>query len=788
MESDIPFKIIYNKNSGEVSIFFKDMLISQECSVNLVIGEDIVSSSTHCCADHRMKFIERTELDYTTEIEKCKEIIFEFELKLKEIQGNEINGSIGLHFQIFSKLEAIRVFAVLPDMNHLFDRVTGFIDFGNPTFDKCRYYSLLSFNDKSVDNVDGIYFASDHSDENCWINPFMSENANISPYHAIPFLSMLKNNLNIAFFAMNGDGQRSLFRFGKTYSEDKSMKCISGSYMKGFPSRMLPGCIIVVNNDVNQAFEIACSLSSVLMQRPFILRKNKKRPEWYDSLGYCTWNAFYQSVAPDFVEDTFKWMQENHFDRIKYMILDDGWQDTNVKKQLISLYPNSKFPNMKTFISHLKSSYGLRWFGAWIAFYGYWEGMDKESTRMKEFKRELFDGNYAIPSPLRTTGTSVWIRYYQNMKSWGIDFTKVDNQVGLYRALLDKYPLDFGAQANHHMVEGAAYQFGMDVLNCMAMIPESYFNWYNSNVARVSDDYYPFKKNLALRQMRQLAYNTVVFRNFCYPDFDMFYTFDEGISYPLALMHVVGGSPIYFADPPEESKLDLLMKLSYKNGKIPMADEPCWIPNKYFYTNVEQDSPVVIQNVETIDGVGAVTMLGIFNCAQNQKDIQATINLTDVGLDKSESYIMCCIKNENPPTFLKITGDYKFEQKLASLDGYLLLCIPFQTPLMPIGLDEIFNEIRGIDSFKRIDKADWSIKLQDTGIVRLWHEFNEEELNKIRIYDRGTYSEHFSRVYQKVQKSKVQKSNPNELEEGQFLIDGHYLIVKARSKEFDIEL
>jgi len=88
---------------------------------------------------------------------------------------------------------------------------------------------------------------------------------------------------------------------------------------------------------------------------------------YYDKLGYCTWNAFYDKVK---AEDLLQSLDSLHKIGIQvgYIILDDGWQKVDNNKRMQTFEADSeKFPGgLKGLIDQVKEKFPyVKYFGVW---------------------------------------------------------------------------------------------------------------------------------------------------------------------------------------------------------------------------------------------------------------------------------------------------------------------------------------------------------------------------------------------------------------------------------------
>lgn len=88
---------------------------------------------------------------------------------------------------------------------------------------------------------------------------------------------------------------------------------------------------------------------------------------YYDKLGFCTWNAFYEDVSHNKIISALESFSKNNIP-IGYIVIDDGWQQTTDDKQLIDFMPNSgKFPRgLKGLVTDIELMFPMvEYIGVW---------------------------------------------------------------------------------------------------------------------------------------------------------------------------------------------------------------------------------------------------------------------------------------------------------------------------------------------------------------------------------------------------------------------------------------
>ena len=144
---------------------------------------------------------------------------------------------------------------------------------------------------------------------------------------------------------------------------------------------------------------------------------------------------------------------------------------------------------------------------------------------------------------------------------------------------------------------------------CMCHSTENLLNYYETSMARASDDFYP--KDMAAQTVHLVscAYNTVMLGEIATTDWDMFHS-----KHPFAAMHAaaraISGGPVYVSDSPGNHDPDLLGRLVLPDGGILRAQIPARPTVDCLFSDVQQDG-VSAMKLWSLNKVGAVA--GVFN-------------------------------------------------------------------------------------------------------------------------------------------------------------------------------
>jgi hypothetical protein len=326
--------------------------------------------------------------------------------------------------------------------------------------------------------------------------------------------------------------------------------------------------------------------------------EGKTLPEELRYLGWNSWNA--SNLGRDLDEDLlFSAARTLRKAGVPFgwMTVDDGYFQHR-EQRLLSFDPDrQKFPNgFAPAIRRLKSEFGVRFVGVWLALNGYWHGIAPEGEVGRAWAADLFNwterqDRTRLDSPLRSDtfvrpDRPSMRRYYDEhlgrRRADGFDFVKVDNQLAVERMAAGNFPVWQLASAMHEGLNAAAANhFDNSIINCMDLTADAYFNFGRTPVARAVEDYFPYEegegydyeRGNAAAHVGQAIYNNLYVSQLAIPDLDMFESTN-----PNALMHAVArvsnNGPIYITDKPGSHDIGLIRAMAMADGRLLHADAP----------------------------------------------------------------------------------------------------------------------------------------------------------------------------------------------------------------------
>jgi raffinose synthase len=551
-----------------------------------------------------------------------------------------------------------------------------------------------------------------------WSKPVQVESASKMPGDRVQFFYWKeKDGTYGAAVPLSGNGYRTVLG-----SQGNLWGSRATSLLSHETSGEIPAVAIAYGKDPFELFRKIYTNALIAMGRSEDMRWKKKLPEPFQYLGWCTWNSsdLGRNLDEDEVISGVKTFTDHHFP-LGWVLVDDGWfQEKNGRLQSMLPTPK-KFPNgFAGMNKRLKTEFGIKYTGIWHAFDGYWSGIDPESKLGRKYKNDLYswgdkkNPNYffKLGSPSLTNFYDEWYRYF---KQQGFDLTKVDNQVVGGDLAHDNYPVfTLSAKVHEALYKASNKYFNGAIINCMDMVPDAYFNFGNTAVARSEEDYFPDAKGYNLESgnasahVMQAIYNSIYFSQMVYPDFDMFET-----NNPNAVIHAVAralsSGPVYITDHPGTQNFDILNALVYHDGRLVHTDHPL-LPTADCLLQV-QDKKLF----KAFSMSGKAGLIDAFNGADTDK-VSGTISPADVDGIGGEKFVV----------YEHFSGEHmvmnKYQQNPVELPrlGYkLYYVIPVKNGFAPIGLTEKYAAPASVLS-EQTSAAGTTVTIYEGGLFKAY--------------------------------------------------------------------
>lgn len=380
-------------------------------------------------------------------------------------------------------------------------------------------------------------------------------------------------------------------------------------------------------------------------------REERRYPEIFEYLGWCSWDAFEIRVDEEGLLAKCREFKEKEIP-VKWAIIDDMWGEVRdfygveyqQREEMFRLMHASKvysfeadpirFPNgLKHCIGKIKEQ-GIK-VGMWHPTTGYWMGIDPEGDIYRDHKDCLIqtkDGRY-IHSYEKGKAYQYYTAFHDYLRQCGAEFVKIDNQSMTRRFYRNLAPVGQVARQFHDAMEASVGQhFDNCMINCMGMASEDMWNRSVSPISRCSGDFVPENSAWFTKHILQCAYNCLVQGQFYYCDWDMWWT-DDGQAEKNSILRAISGGPIYVSDTLGRSRAEVLEPLVLKDGRILRCDNPA-MPAKDCLTESPITSGKVFKVQNICNGCGVIAA---FHLNEEDKPVTGTISPKDVvGLSGEE--------------------------------------------------------------------------------------------------------------------------------------------------------
>lgn len=470
--------------------------------------------------------------------------------------------------------------------------------------------------------------------------------------------------------------------------------------------------VLSVSPSPYRAVEAAYTAAFTLLGKPEALRRRKRLPDVFRYLGWCSWNACWREPTAEKVLAAYKSLLDKGV-KAGFALIDDGWQDEETApwpgQRIRRLLPDErKFPAGFAPLLDKLRQLGAKYVGLWHTLNVHWGGVAKDSELARRWREQLIElNNHLVPNPDRTF--ELFEDWYSELRRWGFDFVKVDNQSFIGYAYMGRIPVEEAARKLHEGLEAAAHINSLDVLNCMAQQPENTFNWPRSTVARNCVDYIvPHRKSRDKLHLYFNAYNALYMSQVVWPDWDMFQSHDPW-ALQQAVARAVSGGPVYVTDEPGKTVAEIVKPLAFIDGSLPLPDFPALPTEDVLMRDPYNEAvPLKIFTQVTVNGVGTYGIVAAFNIHKEDATVKGCVTPSDALLPQGNYSIYEYFSGE-----LK-ECEARFE--LEPMSVKLFIIVPRKSWLEPIGLKDIYIMPRGIDH-AYIFEDEAILKLREQGLL-----------------------------------------------------------------------
>lgn len=476
---------------------------------------------------------------------------------------------------------------------------------------------------------------------------------------------------------------------------------------------------------IKKCMEEACRLQNIPT------KAERKYPEIFEKIGWCSWDAFYQDVSEEGLIAKSKEIKEKSIP-FGWMLIDDGWLDTI--NQCLRGYDadKTKFPNgLKECVRKMKEISNADDIGVWHAFSGYWGGVDADSSLYEENKNNVIKTvqGRILPKPKEDAAHGIYSKWHKYLKNQDISFIKVDSQSSLRNQYRANSPIGKSARELHKALDKSAME-NMDgnLINCMGMAMENVLARPQSAISRNSDDFVPLRENGFEEHMLQNVYNSLYHNAIYYGDWDMFWSNHEDAQ-KHALLRALSGGPVYVSDKVGESDADVIKPLCYKDGTILRANQAAVPTEDCIFADPLKQGYIKIKNTCNNVNYLAIYAFGdeetqvefsVEDSFMQNQDGQDNKDIEDKATQdtKNERYVVYC-----PKTQEIFVTDAQTKHKI-NLDkkGYIWYQIAkIENGVAIFGTKEHYLSSHNIKNFKVSDDK-IQVELKEKGTLVLYDE------------------------------------------------------------------
>ncbi|KAI1392682.1 glycoside hydrolase family 36 protein [Hypoxylon trugodes] len=371
---------------------------------------------------------------------------------------------------------------------------------------------------------------------------------------------------------------------------------------------------------------------------------------WYDGLGYCTWNALGQQLTDEKILHAVEELAKDHIN-ISSLIIDDNWQDIDYEGEdqyqrgwkSFEAEPNAFPHGLGDTVSRIRSKHpSIQHVAVWHALLGYWGGISSGGDLAKTYKTVQIgrdDSNLEGPMTViaKEDVGQFYDDFYKFLSSCGIDAVKTDVQYMMDTWVSAKGRRELTETYLDSWMISALRHFSIKAISCMSQAPQLLFHQQLPRnrppmVVRNSDDFYPDVPDSHPWHLFANAHNALLTQHLnVLPDWDMFQTDHEFAGFHAAARCLSGG-PIYITDIPGKHNKDLIDQMTgttlrgktviFRPSVVGKSIDP--------YTSYDEHALLKVGSYHGRAGTGT-PILGVFNISKQPiTELIALANLPGV--------------------------------------------------------------------------------------------------------------------------------------------------------------
>ena len=463
--------------------------------------------------------------------------------------------------------------------------------------------------------------------------------------------------------------------------------------------------IIGLENDPYKLPDITAEYGLKVMKKKGKTRKERRYPEVFEYLGWCSWDAFHMDVTHEGLLQKAEEFKQKEIP-VRWAIIDDMWAEvhnnnipTMHSRELYSFEADPKrFPNgLAAAVGDLKEQYGLK-VGIWYPTMGYWNGIDPEGPIAKEHSDLLtisLNNGRLVPSPRQEKLFQYFNMYNSFFRDCGADFVKVDWQTCILQNYERLIPVGMMAKNLHTAIEATVGgYFDGNLINCMGMGNENFWNRPLSLVNRISGDFMPEDRKWFVQHLIQCSFNAFAQGSIYTGDWDMWWS-DDAQGVKNSVLRAMSGGPVYVSDELGRSIKEKIMPIVYSDGKIIRLKESARPAPECLIADCEHNGKIFKVFNKTENG----GIIAAFNIDEQENSVSGKISMADVyGMEDCR----CAVVDYFAKSVKILEKGESFELTLKNYDDFrLYYMIPLTEDIVPIG---IINKYMAPATFSLIAK------------------------------------------------------------------------------------
>lgn len=189
----------------------------------------------------------------------------------------------------------------------------------------------------------------------------------------------------------------------------------TSAYAGGFANVETAAFVLSVDASPYEAIRKAMKAGLQAVGSPGGMREERRYPEMFEYLGWCSWDAFYYEVSDRGMSDKAAELKELGVP-VRWMIVDAGWSDDDdYALKSFRAHPE-KFPQgLGAAVKKLKADYGMKWVGVWHTLIGYWNGIAHDSELAQQFGDALAPTRCGklVPKPSADKAFPFWNAWHR---------------------------------------------------------------------------------------------------------------------------------------------------------------------------------------------------------------------------------------------------------------------------------------------------------------------------------------------------------------------------------------